>query len=52
MRYSTVPAINLQAHIDRNREIIAKLPQPKQSVRVWNPQKLRYVWVTNQTHTN
>ena len=26
MRYSTVPAINLEAHIQRNREIIRNAP--------------------------
>ena len=43
MRYSTVPAINLNALVENNRKIIAKLPQPKQTVRVWSPEKLRYV---------
>ena len=26
MRYSTVPAINLEAHVARNRELIQALP--------------------------
>ena len=44
MRYSTVPAINLAAHVERNREIIARLPQPKAtSAKVWSPEKLRFV---------
>ena len=44
MRFSSVPAINLTAHVERNREIIAKLPQPTvKACKVWSPSKLRFV---------
>ena len=35
MRYSTVPAINLEAHVARNRELIKDLPKPAPRERVW-----------------
>ncbi len=43
MRYSTVPAINLEAHVARNRELITALPQPTASRITWSPALLRYV---------
>ena len=44
MRYSTVPAINLEAHIQRNRELISKLPQRSyQPVGVWHDGR----WIQN-----
>ena len=44
MRFSSVPSINLAAHVERNREIISRLPQPKATAtKVWSPAKLRFV---------
>ena len=44
MRYSTVPAINFEALVVRNREIIANLPQQTVKVsKAWSPSKLRFV---------
>ena len=44
MRYSTVPAINFEALVARNREIISNLPQqPAKAAKVWSPAKLRHV---------
>tara|TARA_B100001063_G_scaffold82436_1_gene76835 strand:- start:3025 stop:3201 length:177 start_codon:yes stop_codon:yes gene_type:complete len=43
MRHSTVPAIDLEAHVARNREIIRNLPQPVEHVGTWSPSRLRYV---------
>jgi len=43
MRYSTVPAINLEAHAARNRELIQALPTQIKDQMVWNPAQLRYV---------
>ena len=42
MRYSTVPAINFEAHVARNRELIAELPEPRVSALTWNPSTLSY----------
>ena len=42
MRYSTVPAINLEQHVARNAELIAQLPEPKGSALTWNPSTLKY----------
>ena len=46
MRYSTVPAINLEAHVARNRELIKDLPRPTY-LWVWNPSTLSYVWASD-----
>ena len=43
MRYSTTKAIDLDAMVARNREIIRNLPQPVENVGTWSPFKLRYV---------
>ena len=43
MRYSTVPAINFEAHVARNRELIQALPTTTKQQMVWNPTQLRYV---------
>ena len=43
MRYSTTRAINLEAHIARNRELIMALPEPMPSRITWSPELLRYV---------
>ena len=43
MRYSTVPAINLEAHVARNRELIKALPAEVKQQMVWNPAQLRFV---------
>ena len=43
MRYSTVPAINLEAHVARNRELISKLPEGYQMTWTWSPEHLAYV---------
>jgi len=43
MRYSTVPAINLEAHVARNRELIQALPTTTREQMVWNPTQLRFV---------
>ena len=45
MRYSTVPAINLEAHVARNRELIQALPSPRELVDL-EPHRLRYDYVT------
>ena len=45
MRYSTVPAINLEAHVARNRELIQALPERLENYRTWNPTTLRYDYV-------
>ena len=37
MRYSTVPAINLEEMAAHNRELISKLPDPVPSYFTWNP---------------
>ena len=52
MRYSTVPAINLEAMVARNRELIANKPQPVANFRTWNPERLRYdfSFVKGQTY--
>ena len=42
MRYSTVPAINFEAHVARNRELIQALPESLENYRTWNPTTLRY----------
>jgi hypothetical protein len=42
MRYSTVPAIDLEQHIARNRELITALPPDKPSVLTWNPKTLKH----------
>ena len=42
MRYSTVPAINLEAHVARNRELISKLPEAPLNNRRWDPETLSY----------
>ena len=44
MRYSTVPAINLEAHAARNRELISKLPEAPMNNRTWCPERLSYVY--------
>ena len=43
MRYSTVPAINLEQHVARNRELIQALPTTTREQMVWNPTQLRFV---------
>lgn len=43
MRYSTVPAIDFEAHVARNREIIRDLPRKVKEQMVWNPTQLRFV---------
>ena len=45
MRYSTVPAINLEAHVARNRELIQALPPRKISGDqcVWSEGR----WISN-----
>ena len=43
MRYSTIPAINLEAHITRNRELIKALPPPPRTRITWSPELLRYI---------
>ena len=43
MRYSTVPAIDLEAHVTRNRELIQALPTEVKQQMVWNPTQLRFV---------
>ena len=50
MRYSTVPAINLEAHIARNRELINKLPEAPMNNRTWCPELLRYVYPMQLTY--
>ncbi len=42
MRYSTVPAIDLDQHVARNRELISALPPRKPSVLTWNPKTLKH----------
>ena len=42
MRYSTVPAINFEAHVARNRELIQALPEPAESSITWNPSSCSY----------
>jgi len=42
MRYSTVPAIDFDQHVNRNRELIAALPEPRRSALTWNPATLGY----------
>ena len=44
MRYSTVPAINFEAHVARNRELIQRLPQAYPATKVWDPATLSYVF--------
>ena len=46
MRYSTVPAINLEAHIARSRELIQALPNPVTRGPRWNPERLAYDYCT------
>ena len=43
MRFSTVKAIDLDAHVARNRELIRNLPQPVEHVGTWSPSRLRYI---------
>ena len=43
MRYSTVPAINLEAHVARNRELITQLPTGYQMQWTWSPEHLGYI---------
>ena len=46
MRYSTVPAINLEAHVARNREIISNavtVPAGGPRYRVWHDGQ----WIVN-----
>ena len=43
MRYSTVPAINLEAHVARNRELITAQRTEIVSDLVWDPNTLDYV---------
>ena len=43
MRYSTVPAINLEQHVARNRELIANAPAPAPRYRVWSDGQ----WIVN-----
>lgn len=45
MRYSTVPAIDFDAHVARNAELIAALPERLENYRTWNPSTLRYDYV-------
>lgn len=52
MRYSTVPAINLEAHVARNRELISKLPAQPANSRVWDPETLSYVYTQAIPATN
>lgn len=42
MRYSTVPAIDLNEHVNRNRTLITVLPEPRRSALTWNPTTLGY----------
>lgn len=42
MRYSTVPAIDLEAYVARNRELITKLPAQPANTITWNPATLSY----------
>ncbi len=42
MRYSTVPAINLDEHVNRNRQLIASLPPARPSALTWNPERRSY----------
>ena len=42
MRYSTTRAIDLDAHIARNRELITNLPTEVRQQMVWNPTQLRF----------
>ena len=43
MRYSTVPAINLEQHVSRNRELISALPVGYQMTWTWSPAHLGYI---------
>ena len=51
MRYSTVPAINLEAHIARNRELIMAKPTKLKASRVWNPERLEFDPISNHRVT-
>ena len=48
MRYSTVPAINFEAHVARNREIIMNLKTIEVVRSVWCPESLSYVNIVVQ----
>ena len=39
MRYSTVPAIDFEAHVARNRELIKALPREEVMALHWSPAK-------------
>lgn len=42
MRYSTVPAINFEAHVARNRELIQALPTQLVDELHWDPNTRMY----------
>ena len=46
MRYSTVPAINLEQHVARNRELITAQRTETVSDLVWNPATLDWIMST------
>ena len=39
-------AIDFDAAVARNRELISSLPQPKKNFRTWNPEKVAYEYAT------
>ena len=47
MRYSTTKAIDLDAMVARNRELIKALPNPVTRGPRWNPERLAYDYYTS-----
>lgn len=42
MRYSTVPAIDFDTTVARNRDRLMAMPTKLQPTRVWNPERLEF----------